>query len=83
VTDIKIEKVEVVKQPLCRLKGRWTIETRKELMIEHGMRTRWQKINTWLHVLVGLPDPYCHIMHGLDLEEELIAALTKEINDVK
>jgi len=76
---IKIES-DSIEAPKRKLRGEWTIE-RQEMRT--GPETFWERIVSRVCYWVGQPCPYTDIMHGLDVEQEMVDALTKEINSSK
>lgn len=75
----KIETTEVTVKPLRTISSKWTIEPMREM--RSGPETCWERIVSRICYWIGKPCPYTDIMHGLDLEQEMVKALTEEINN--
>jgi hypothetical protein len=79
VEHMKIKIVsDSIETPKRKLRGKWTIEPMQEMRT--GPETLWERIVSRVCYWTGQPCPYTDIMHGLDLEQEIVDALTKEIN---
>lgn len=74
--DVKIEVTRVEAKGRTIAPG-WTYE---EWTPPDPMRW-YHNLWAWAHHLFGYASPYDTCFHGLDVEEEIIKALTEEIND--
>lgn len=78
--DIEIKRIKVP-AGARKLDQKWTIEPVQEMRT--GPETLWERLVSRIYYWIGRPCPYTDIMHGLDLEKEMVDALIKEINDNK
>ena len=64
-----------------KLKCKWKFESVKELRSAYGIKSKWQRIVSWVYFKLGLADPYCTDMCGVNTEQELVNILKKEIDN--